>query len=219
MWQLFLVSIYIYTVIPEFFLRLIVWVLVNILYRLRVTGTLNVPKEGGALIICNHVSYVDWLMIAGGVQRPIRFVMDHNFAKIPWFKILLKHAKVIPIAPAKESPEIMEKAFATVAKELRDGELVCIFPEGKVTRDGNLNPFKPGVERILKETPVPVVPMVLRGLWGSFFSHKDGVFRSSKPRPFVYRVGLDIGTVIPPSQATAAFLQKTVEKMLSEDQN
>jgi len=209
----FAVSIYIYTLIPEFFLRFIVWMLVRVLYRLRTTGLQNIPQEGPALLICNHVSFVDWLIIAGAIQRPVRFVMDHNYAKMPLLSILFRHAKVIPIAPKKENSEIMERAFEIVSKELRDGELVCIFPEGKLTRDGQLNPFRPGVERILAETPVPVVPMLLDGLWGSFFSHKEKVFYSSRPRPFLYRVGLHIGNPISPQSATASNLQKTVESI------
>lgn len=209
-----LVSLYIYSVIPEFFLRLIVWVLVRILYRLKLTGIQNIPSDGPALLICNHVSFVDWLIIAGAIQRPIRFVMDHNYARVPLLKILFGHAKVIPIASKKENPQIMEQAFATVAQELRAGELVCIFPEGRLTRDGTLSPFRPGLERILKETPVPVIPMALHGLWGSFFSHKEGVFYSSRPRPFVYRVGLEIGAPVSPKEANASKLQGIVEKML-----
>jgi 1-acyl-sn-glycerol-3-phosphate acyltransferase len=172
-----------------------------------------VPREGAALLICNHVSFIDWLIIAGGIQRPIRFVMDHNYANTPFIRYLFRHAKVIPIASKKENPEAMEKAFELVAKELRDGELVCIFPEGKITRDGNLNPFRPGVERILRETKVPVVPMALVGLWGSFFSFREGLFSKNTHRLWA-RIDLVISDPIPPERATAPGLQNTVSQIL-----
>jgi 1-acyl-sn-glycerol-3-phosphate acyltransferase len=210
----FVVSIYIYSIIPEFFLRFVVWISVHILYRVRAKGVDNIPHEGPALLICNHVSFIDWFIIAGVIPRPVRFVMDHRFMKIPVLRYFFKNAKVIPIASKKEDPQIMERAFEIVAQELRAGELVCIFPEGKLTRDGNLNPFRPGIERILKTTPVPVVPMVLKGLWGSFFSHKEGLFRASRPRPFFYRVHLEIEKPVPPDKVTAASLQSNVETML-----
>lgn len=207
------VSLYIYSVIPEFFIRFFVWILANLLYRLRVTGIENIPRESAALLICNHVSFVDWLIIAGGIQRPIRFVMDHNYAKTPFIKYLFRHAKVIPIAPRKEDANAMEKAFELVAKELKNGELVCIFPEGKITRDGNLNPFRPGVERIIKETPVPVIPMALLGLWGSLFSFKDGLFSKNTHRLWA-RVHLDISAAVPPEKVTATGLQQNVSNMI-----
>ncbi len=210
-----LVSLYIYSVIPEFFLRFLTWILARVFYRLRIRGLEHIPQDGPALLICNHVSFVDWLIIGAGIQRPIRFVMDHRFTKIPFFNILLRQAKVIPISSFKESPETMERAFESVARELQNGELVCIFPEGKLTRDGNLSPFRPGVERILKQTPVPVVPMALRGLWGSFFSYKDGVFRTQNPKPFVYQVSLSIDQALMPTEVTAARLQSKVESMLT----
>jgi 1-acyl-sn-glycerol-3-phosphate acyltransferase len=207
------VSFYIYSVIPEFAIRFFVWVIANLLYRVRVTGLQHVPREGAALLICNHVSFIDWLIIAGGIQRPIRFVMDHNYANTPFIRYLFRHAKVIPIASKKENPEAMEKAFELVAKELRDGELVCIFPEGKITRDGNLNPFRPGVERILRETKVPVVPMALVGLWGSFFSFREGLFSKNTHRLWA-RIDLVISDPIPPERATAPGLQNTVSQIL-----
>ncbi|MGE3974655.1 MAG: MFS transporter [Bdellovibrionales bacterium] len=210
------VSLYIYSIIPEFFIRFFVWIFANLLYRLKVNGLHNIPRDTAAVLVCNHVSFVDWLVIAGGIQRPVRFVMDHSYAKAPFIKYLFRHAKVIPIASRKEDANAMEKAFELVSKELREGELVCIFPEGKITRDGNLNPFRPGIERIVKETSVPVIPMALIGLWGSFFSFKDGLFSKNTHR-FWARVQLDISAPIPPERVTAAGLQQVVSQMIIKE--
>ncbi len=194
------VAIYLYFLVPEFTLRLWSWLLVNLLYRLKVRGQENIPESGPALLICNHVSYVDWLIIAGGIRRPVRFVMDYKMAQRPWFRWILKQAKVIPIAPQKESPEILASAYAQISEALQAGDLVCLFPEGKLTRDGEVQDFKMGVERILAQTPVPVVPLALKGLWGSFFSHREGPALRKLPRRFWHRVGLHIGQSLPPSE-------------------
>jgi 1-acyl-sn-glycerol-3-phosphate acyltransferase len=207
------VATYIYTVLPEFTLRFIMWCLANVLYRMRVKGHDQIPEEGPAVLVCNHVSFIDWMIIAAGVARPVRFIMDHSFAKGAIMKTLVKQAKIIPIASAKENPELLQAAFDRAAAELRAGELVCIFPEGKITHDGNLNVFKPGVERIIRETPVPVVPMALNNLWGSFFSRQGGKALLKRPRRFWSRIGLTIGTPIPASEVSAQKLFDEVSKL------
>ncbi|HEX4924100.1 MAG TPA: MFS transporter, partial [Bdellovibrionales bacterium] len=184
------VAIYIYTVIPEFLFRFICWCLANLLYRLKMKGVDYIPDEGPAVLVCNHVSFIDWLIIASATQRPVRFVMHHSFMKIPFAGWIFRDAKVIPIAGSKEDPEILNEAFDRIAHELRAGELVCIFPEGAITHDGEVAKFRPGIERILKETPVPVVPMALDGLWGSFFSRKGGNALRKPFRRFWSRVSL-----------------------------
>ncbi len=208
------VAVYIYSVVPEFLLRFLAWILSRVMYRLRLEGHEHVPDEGPAVLVCNHVSFVDWLVIAGSIRRPARFVMDHRIAATPLVSILFRHAKTIPIAPQREDPAMMERAFARVAEELREGELVCIFPEGKLTADGRMNPFRPGIERIVGETPVPVVPMALDGLWGSIFSRKDGPALSKPPRRFRARLRLSIGAPVPPAEVTAAGLEATVKALL-----
>ena len=117
---------------------------------------------------------MDALVIGGSVRRPVRFVMDHSIFKIPVLGFIFRTARAIPIAPAREDPDALQKAFDRIDAELADGEVVCIFPEGKLTRDGEMNEFKRGVEKILERRPVPVMPMALRGLWGSFFSRRGG---------------------------------------------
>jgi 1-acyl-sn-glycerol-3-phosphate acyltransferase len=191
------VALYIYTLVPEFLMRFIIWMLVHSVYRLEKSGVERIPEEGPAVIVCNHVSFVDALVIAAACPRPIRFVMDHHIFKLPVISFVFRTGRAIPIAPAKEDPAMMERAFAEVAKALREGDLVAIFPEGRITDTGELYPFRPGIRRILDATSVPVIPMALRGLWGSFFSRKDGAAMSKPSRlvPF-RRIGLAVGAPV-----------------------
>jgi len=205
------VAVYIYLLVPEFLMRFLVWILVHSVYRLEKTGLDHVPDEGPALIVANHVSFVDALVIAAAVRRPVRFVMDHRIFGIPVLNFVFRTGKAIPIASAKDDPQMMERAFDEVAKALRDGDVVCIFPEGRITDTGELYPFRPGVARILAETPVPVVPVALRGLWGSFFSRRGGAAMSwrSRLRPFS-KIGLAVGEPLAAAAATPEALQAQV---------
>jgi len=205
------VALFIYTLVPEFLMRFIVWMLVHSVYRLEKSGLEHVPDEGPAVIVANHVSFVDALVIAAACRRPVRFVMDHNIFRIPILSFVFRTGRAIPIAPAKEDPQMMERAFAEVAKALAEGDVVALFPEGRITDTGELYPFRPGIKRILDATPVPVVPVALRGLWGSFFSRKDGA-AMSKPwrlRPFA-KIALAAGAPVPPAQAAPEYLQARV---------
>ena len=211
------IALYIYLLVPEFLMRFIVWLLIHSVYRLEKAGLERVPDEGAALIVANHVSFVDALIIAAACRRPVRFVMDYHIFKLPVVSFVFRTGKAIPIASAKEDPAMMERAFAEVARALRAGDMVCIFPEGKLTDSGEINPFRPGLKRILEETPVPVVPMALRGLWGSFFSRKDGA-AMSKPwrlRPFA-KIGLAVGDLVPAVQAAPEVLQARVSELRGE---
>ncbi len=203
------VAIYIYTLVPEYLLRFIFWMLIHSVYRLKKDGIEHIPAEGPALLTCNHVSFVDALIISAACPRPIRFIMDHRIFKIPLLNFVFHESRAIPIAPAKEDPAMLERAYAEVAKALADGDLVCIFPEGAITWSGELGPFKGGVARILETSPVPVVPMALRGLWQSFFSRKDGpaMTRYERFRPF-RAVRLVVGQPLAPQQATADALRE-----------
>src|SRR5437773_625645 len=158
------VAVYIYTLVPEFLMRFLVWLLVHTVYRMRQRGLEHVPEEGAAVLVCNHVSFVDALVIAAAFRRPIRFVMGHNIFRIPILNFVFRTGRAIPIASQKENPALKEAAFEEVERALGAGDLVCIFPEGKITRTGDLNPFRAGVERMIARNPVPVVPMALRGL-------------------------------------------------------
>jgi 1-acyl-sn-glycerol-3-phosphate acyltransferase len=187
------------------------------LYRLTVVGHERIPESGAAVVICNHVSFVDFLIVAGAIRRPVRFVMDHRIAATPVVSLLFKQVKTIPIAPEHQDKALMERAFSRIAEELRAGEIVCIFPEGKLTKSGELNTFRGGIERIVRETPVPVVPMALSGLWGSMFSRKDPQHGLKLPRRFRSRLRLAIGELVPAAQVSAADLELRVRSLLASD--
>ncbi len=209
-----LVAIYIYRLVPEFMLRFVAWLLVHSVYRLEQEGLENIPDEGPAVLVCNHVSFVDPIVIAAATRRPIRFVMDHRIFRAPFINFVFRHMRAIPIAPAKEDPAMMEAAFDEVARALAAGEVVGIFPEGRITDTGEIYPFRPGIGRIVGRTPAPVVPMALRGLWGSFFSRKDGPAMSKPLRrgPFS-KIGLAVGAPVAPQEATPEHLQAVVAAM------
>ncbi|NML25235.1 MFS transporter [Zoogloea dura] len=208
------VAIYIYKLVPEFLLRFIIWLLVHTVYRLRTEGLQHIPEEGPAVIVCNHVSFVDALVIAAASRRPIRFVMDHRIFRWPVLSFVFRHSRAIPIAPAKEDPAMMESAFAEVSQALAAGELIGLFPEGRITGDGELCPFRPGITRILQANPVPVVPMALRGLWGSMFSRKDGPVLSRPLRRGLFsRIELVAGEAQAPETVSLPSLQLQVAEL------
>ena len=205
------VAIYIYTLVPEFLMRFLVWLLIHFVYRLEKAGVDRIPEEGPAVLVCNHVSFVDALIIAAACRRPVRFVMDHAVFRIPVLNFIFRTGRAIPIASARDNPQLVEKAFEDIAAALRNGDLICIFPEGRITDSGELYPFRRGIMRLLERTPVPVVPMALKGLWGSFFSRKDG---PAMTRPFRRgmwsKIGLTVGDPVPPSAVTTEGLQAQV---------
>jgi hypothetical protein len=205
------VAAFIYAQVPEFLMRFLAWLLVHSVYRLEKRGLEHVPEEGPALLVCNHVSFVDAVVIMAACRRPIRFVMDHSIFRIPVLSFIFRTGGAIPIAPRKVDPAMMDRAFAEVARALRGGHLVGIFPEGRITDTGELHPFRPGIQRIVEETPVPVVPLALRGLWGSFFSRKGGaaMTRPFRRAPFA-RIGLVAGPAVAPAAATPEMLRAQV---------
>ncbi|MCE7870884.1 MFS transporter [bacterium CPR1] len=207
-----LVAAYIYTLLPEFFLRFCVYLLAHLIYRLKCYSVGKIPREGPAVLVCNHVTFIDWFLIAADVRRPVRFVMDLSYARMPFLRAIFRDAKVIPIASAKRDPEVLERAFERISEELAAGELVCIFPEGRLTDDGKLSEFRPGVERIIERNRVPVVPMALGGLWGSFFSRKGGR-ALSRFRGLWSRVTLVVGDPVPPEEVSARSLQVIVQEL------
>ncbi len=209
-----LVAVYIFTLVPEFILRFVTWVLTRTLYRVRADGTAHIPEEGPALLVCNHVSYVDPLLLMASLRRPVRFVMYYRIFNIPFLRFLFRTAKAIPIAGHKEDPAVLQQAYDAIDAALAGGELVCIFPEGALTRDGAIAPFRPGVEKILARRPVPVVPMALRGLWGSMWSRRDSALhRARLPRRFRARVELVVDAPLSPERADAASLEARVREL------
>jgi 1-acyl-sn-glycerol-3-phosphate acyltransferase len=204
------VAAYIYKLLPEFLFRFVCWIVANCMYRLRTVGRDNIPQDGPVLLVCNHVSFADWMIVASACKRPARFVMYHGFLKVPLLGWVFRDAKVIPISPAREDEHLMQVAFDRIANELEAGEVVCIFPEGALTTDGRLGRFRSGVEKIVHRTPVPVVPMALIGMWGSFFSRKDGAPMHHPFRRVWSRIQLQIGPPVPPEQVTADGLAERV---------
>lgn len=204
---------FIYSLIPEFFMRFLIWVITHTMYRVKHTNLNKIPDTGPALLVCNHVSYMDALIIAGACRRPVRFVMFKPIYDMPVLNFIFRTGKAIPIHSKKADPATYENAFARISQELRDGEVVCIFPEGKLTTTGDIDEFKNGVDKILAADPVPVVPMALRGLWGSFFSHKDSSAMTRLPRRFWSKVELVAGDAVAPDQAKPALLQDKVQAL------
>jgi 1-acyl-sn-glycerol-3-phosphate acyltransferase len=205
------VAVYIYGLMPEFLLRFLSWLLVHSIYRIRTNGTSHIPERGPALIVCNHVSYVDALLLMAVSPRPIRFVMDAAIFRLPVLSWLFRQGKAIAIASKKVDAAVMERAFEQVSQALRDGQLVCIFPEGRLTDDGELNDFRPGLTRVLERNPVPVIPVALRGLWGSAFSRAPGLPRPIRALQKIFsRLSIEVGAPLEPALATPATLQQQV---------
>lgn len=208
------VALYIYTLIPEFFMRFIVWILVHLVYRVKKINLENIPKRGAAIIVCNHVSMMDALIIGGCIRRPIRFVAYYKIFSSPFLRFMLKAANAIPIAPEKEDPVLSENAYQQIASELRSGHIVGIFPEGKLTSDGQIGPFKPGIEHVLAQTPVTVVPMALGGMWSSYFSNRGGNPMQGLPLKLWPKIKIIAGEPVAPDLASARALQDAVTNLL-----
>ncbi|MCX2779436.1 MFS transporter [Microbulbifer thermotolerans] len=204
------VAVFVFNRVPEFAMRLLIWLLSHTMYRVKHQGLEQIPEEGPAIIVCNHVSYVDALLLAGAVRRPIRFIMYKPIYEIPVLHFIFKTGRAIPICSKQKDPEGYEKAFVEIEQGLKNGDLLCIFPEGQLTKDGELGPFKAGIEKILRRTPVPVIPMALRGLWGSFFSHKDGHAFTTLPRRFWSKVSVVAGKPLDAAAARAETLREQV---------
>jgi 1-acyl-sn-glycerol-3-phosphate acyltransferase len=221
-----LVAAYIFLLVPEYLLRFVSWVLSHFIYRFRVRGEQNIPAEGAAVLICNHVSMIDAVLLMAASPRPIRFIMDHQIFKVPVLGWLFKLAKAIPIAPQKEDPAAYDNAFERAAQVLREGDLLAIFPEGALTRDGELAPFRGGVVKIVDRArdegiAVPVVPMALSNLWGSYFSRierrGDKPVAMAKPfrRGFFSSVGLHVGPAVSPADVRPDVLEQRVRTLLA----
>jgi 1-acyl-sn-glycerol-3-phosphate acyltransferase len=209
-----LVAAYIFSLVPEFLVRFLAWLLIHTIHRVRSVNAEYLPKHGAAVLVCNHVSYLDAVVIMAVSPRPIRFVMDHNIFRIPVLSWLFRTARAIPIAPAKENMTVNSRAYVEIAQALHEGDLVCIFPEGKLTRNGDINDFKQGVAKIIEQSPVPVIPLALRGLWGSLLSHRklNPFERSFRRGPFS-RLELTVGAPLAPDAVTPALLQQRVAEL------
>ena len=211
------VAAYIFLLVPEYLLRFIAWFASRLVYRFKVRGDENIPVAGAAILVCNHVSFVDAVLLMAASPRPIYFVMDHRIFRVPVLGWLFKLAKAIPIASRQEDERAYEAAFDAAAQVLQGGDLLAIFPEGAITRDGELQEFKGGVMKVLARAPVPVVPMALTNLWGSFFSRveRDGAMVRPFRRGMFNRVGLNVGEPVAPGQVTPQGLRARVAQLLA----
>jgi 1-acyl-sn-glycerol-3-phosphate acyltransferase len=204
------VAVFIYAQLPEFLLRLLAWFIARVIYRIRITGLEQIPARGAALVICNHVSYADALVLSAAIPRPMRFVMESAIFRIPVANHVFRGMKAIPVATRDEDPAVREAAFRQVLAELAQGHLVCIFPEGRLTADGTIGEFRPGLLRILKEQPVPVLPVAISGLWGSAFSRRYRGPARTVPRRLWARIDVRIAAPVPAGEATLGLLASMV---------
>jgi 1-acyl-sn-glycerol-3-phosphate acyltransferase len=210
------VATYIFLLVPEYLLRFIAFVLTRIVYRFKVRGEEHIPVQGPALLVCNHVSFVDAVLLMAASPRPIRFMMDHRIFATPVLGAMFRLGKAIPVAPAREDAAIYERAFADAAAVLGEGDLLAIFPEGTITRDGTLGEFKGGLMKVLERNPVPVIPMALHNLWGSYFSRIEGR-AMTKPfrRGWFSSVNLVVGRPEPAAHVTPERLREQVAALLA----
>jgi 1-acyl-sn-glycerol-3-phosphate acyltransferase len=214
---------YIFLLVPEYLLRCVAWVMSHLVYRFKVAGDEHIPVQGAAVLACNHVSFVDPVLLMAASPRPVYFIMDHRIFKSPLLGWVFLLAKAIPVAPRAEDPAAYEAAFEAASKVLREGDLLCIFPEGGITKDGALQEFKGGVMKILERAQadgltVPVVPMALTNLWGSFFSRVEKGTAMVKPfrRGVWSRVGLNVGAPLAATAVNPADLRERVQSLLAQ---
>ncbi len=212
-----LVATYIFTLLPEFLMRFLAWLVITIIYRIRPGGLENIPHKGPAVVVCNHVSYMDPIILAGSVRRPMRFVMWYKIFQMPFLNFIFRTMKAIPIAGAREDKTIMDDAFEKVDAELAAGNIVCIFPEGAVTRDGEIARFRPGIEKIISRRPVPVIPASLGRLWGGWLSRRPNGSMRLIPKRLFARVTVRFGELVPATEVTAARLELLVRTLRSDE--
>jgi len=205
-----LVAVYIFTLVPEFMMRFLTWLVIHTIYRVKTVGLEKIPDEGAVILAANHVSFVDPMIVGGSVRRPVRFVMYYKIYLIPVMNFVFRTARAIPIAGRKEDEAMYNRAFEEMAQAVRDGDVLCIFPEGQITYDGELNEFKSGLDKLLAREPAPVMPVALRGLWGSLFSRKGGPALRKLPRKLFARIDLVLDDPIPANQVSAKGLQQRV---------
>ena len=208
-----MVATYIYTLLPEFLMRFLAWIVINILYRVQTAGLDNIPETGAAVVVCNHVSFMDPILLGGSIRRPMRFVMYYKIFQLPLLRFIFRHAKAIPIASAREDEQLMNNAFDKVDEELKAGNIVCIFPEGGITRDGEIQRFRLGIEKIIARRAVPVIPVALGRLWGSWFSRRKGGGIRKLPGRLFARVPVNIGEPVAAGDVTAAKLELLVRTL------
>ena len=207
-------TIYCVWLLPDSLLRFVLWLLTRSLYRIRVIGRDNIPAKGGALFVCNHLSQVDALLLLSSTDRPIRFLMYKDIYELPWIKPLARILRVIPIS-SEQRPRDLLQSLRTASDAIKNGEVVCIFAEGQITRIGQMLPFRRGFERIMKDVDAPIIPVALDGVWGSIFSFEKGRFLWKLPREIPYPVTVNLGKAMPHT-ATPFAVRQVVQELLAE---
>jgi acyl-[acyl-carrier-protein]-phospholipid O-acyltransferase/long-chain-fatty-acid--[acyl-carrier-protein] ligase len=202
---------YVLYLLPEWFGRLILFFATRTVYRVRVIGRDNFPEKTGALLVCNHMSFVDVALLVAATDRPIRFLMYQGIYDRPAVKPFARMVKAIPIS-SEQHPREMLHSLKTATDALRNDEIVCIFAEGQITRTGQLLPFRRGLERIMKGVEVPIIPVNLDGVWGSIFSFERGRFLWKMPRRIPYRVTVSFGKPMAPT-STAVEVRAAVQEL------
>jgi acyl-[acyl-carrier-protein]-phospholipid O-acyltransferase / long-chain-fatty-acid--[acyl-carrier-protein] ligase len=204
-------TVYVLYLLPEWFGRLILFFATRTIYRVRVIGRDNFPQKTGALLVCNHMSFVDVALLIAATDRPIRFLMFKGIYDHPYVKPLAKMMKAIPIS-GELHPREMLHSLHVASDALRNDEIVCIFAEGQITRTGQMLPFRRGLERIMKDVEVPIIPMNLDGVWGSIFSFERGRFLWKMPHHIPYHVTVSFGKPMPPT-STAIAVRAAVQEL------
>jgi acyl-[acyl-carrier-protein]-phospholipid O-acyltransferase/long-chain-fatty-acid--[acyl-carrier-protein] ligase len=208
---------YVIWLLPDSLLRLVLWMLTHTLYRIKVIGRDHIPEKGGALFVCNHLSQVDALLLLASTDRHIRFMMYKGGYEQPFIKPFAKILKVIPISSDLRPREMIE-SLRTASAAIKNGEVVCIFAEGQITRIGNMLPFRRGFERIMKDVEAPIIPVALDGVWGSIFSFEKGRFIWKMPRRIPYPVTVNFGKPMP-SGASPIEVRQSVQELMAEAWN
>jgi acyl-[acyl-carrier-protein]-phospholipid O-acyltransferase/long-chain-fatty-acid--[acyl-carrier-protein] ligase len=205
-------AIYCVRLMPDSLVRLLLWLVTKTIYRIHVEGRDNIPEKGGALFVCNHVSFVDGPLLMAATDRKIHFIMEKSYYELWWIKPFGGMLGLIPIASNLGPRELIESLRAA-GEMIRGDEVVCIFAEGQITRTGELNKFHRGFERVMKNTGAPIVPIALVGIWGSIFSYERGKFFWKWPRHIFYPVTVRFGKKLPPT-ATSDEVQAAVEDLI-----
>lgn len=205
---------YITAILPIFVLRFILWCLANTLYRVRVVGRPNIPERGGALLVANHTSFLDALIIVASIDRPVRFIMYRGIYDVPWIKPIAKVMGAIPVAPGGGPREVMQ-SLQSATDALKDGELVCIFAEGQITRTGQMLPFRKGFERIMAGSDASIIPVHIDQIWGSIFSFADGKFFWKMPKKIPFPITIGFGEPMP-SDANTFELRAAIQVLGTE---
>jgi acyl-[acyl-carrier-protein]-phospholipid O-acyltransferase/long-chain-fatty-acid--[acyl-carrier-protein] ligase len=204
-------TLYVLWLLPDALLRLLLWMLTHSIYRIRVEGRDHIPERGGALFVCNHVSFVDALLLQAATDRPLRCIMFKDIYEHPLIKPFAKIARHIPIS-SHQRPREMIHSLRQASEAIRNGEVIVIFAEGQITRIGQLLPFRRGFERIMKGLDAPIIPIGLDNVWGSIFSYEKGRFLWKVPRYFPYPVTVSFGKPLPPT-ATPFEVRQAVQEL------